>query len=80
VVSNKGHWGHTLAAAGAVNLAVAALVVRHGVVPPTLNLCEPDPACDLDYVPGPARPCAARHVLANAFGFGGQNVAVVLGS
>jgi 3-oxoacyl-(acyl-carrier-protein) synthase len=80
VVSNKGHWGHTLAAAGAVNLAVAALVVRHGMVPPTLNLREADPACDLDYVTDASRACAARHVLANAFGFGGQNVAVVLGS
>lgn len=80
VVSNKGHWGHTLSAAGAINLAVAALVLRHGLVPPTANLREADAACDLDYVPHTARRLAARHVLANAFGFGGQNVAVVLGA
>jgi len=54
------------------------LALRDGIVPPTINYGEPDPACDLDYVPHAARPHEQRYVLSNSFGFGGQNAAVLL--
>jgi 3-oxoacyl-[acyl-carrier-protein] synthase II len=73
--------GHLVAGAGALNVAVAALAIRHGTVPPTLNLTDPDPACAhdvVDWVPGEARPAAVRHAVAVARGLEGQNVAVAL--
>lgn len=70
--------GHLMAGAGALNAAVAALAVRHGAVPPTLNLVQPDPACDLDYVPGDAREMRVDTALALARGMEGQNVALVM--
>jgi 3-oxoacyl-[acyl-carrier-protein] synthase II len=73
VSSTKGATGHMLGAAGAVEMAVCAKVLETGIVPPTLNLDHPDPACDLDYVPHAARHLQVDAVLNNSFGFGGHN-------
>ncbi len=79
VSSTKSMTGHMLGAAGAVEAAYCALALAHGVVPPTINLENPDPACDLDYVPGTARARSLQYVLSNSFGFGGTNVSLVFG-
>lgn len=79
VTSNKSMIGHTLSAAGAIEAAVSILTLRHGVIPPTINHHHPDPALPLDVVANVARPFAGRTVLSNSFGFGGQNVSLVLG-
>lgn len=73
VSSTKALHGHLMGAAGALELVVAILALRHGVVPPTAHLDRPDPACDLDYVPHEAREVALHAVLSNSFGFGGMN-------
>ena len=78
VSATKSMTGHLLGAAGGVEAAVAALTVRHGVVPPTINLEHPDPACDLDYVAGGAREAKVETALSNSFGFGGTNACLVL--
>jgi 3-oxoacyl-[acyl-carrier-protein] synthase II len=78
VSSNKGQLGHTLAAAGVSNLIAAAKAMTERVVPPTANHREPDPECDLDYVPNRSRPAEIRAALANAFAFGGQNAVLAL--
>ncbi|NED99169.1 beta-ketoacyl-[acyl-carrier-protein] synthase family protein [Phytoactinopolyspora halotolerans] len=70
--------GHLVAAAGALNAAVCALAIHHGVVPPTLNLHAPDPECDFDWVPGEAREVPVTTALALARGLEGQNVALAL--
>jgi 3-oxoacyl-[acyl-carrier-protein] synthase II len=80
VTSLKATLGHSLGASGAVEAVAAVLALAGGFVPPTLNVEAPDPACDLDLVRGAARPLRARHVLANAFGFGGNNAAVLFRS
>ena len=67
-----------MAAAGALNAAVAALAIHHGVVPPTLNLEQPDPVCNLDWVPNQAREVRVEQALALARGWEGQNVALAL--
>ena len=78
VSSIKSVMGHLIAAGGAVELLVSILAMRRGVLPPTMNLHHPDPACDLDYVPNVPREVAGiRHILSNSFGFGGQNIALV---
>ncbi len=79
VSSNKSMIGHTLSAAGAIEAAFSLLAIRDGMLPPTINHREPDPAITLDVVPNTARPARIRHVLSNSFGFGGQNVCLVLG-
>jgi len=79
VSSTKSMIGHTLGAAGAIEAIVTVLSLRDGVAPPTINLETPDPACDLDYVPGSARRAPLRHAISNSFGFGGQNVSVLFG-
>ena len=61
-----------------VELAVCALAVRDGVIPPTINLDNPDPECDLDYVPKVAREKKVRVAMSNSFGFGGHNVSLVV--
>jgi len=76
----KSMTGHLIAASGAVEVAAAALTIARRVVPPTINLQKPDPQCDLDYVPGGARPFAGQNVLSNSFGFGGQNATLILGA
>lgn len=73
ISSSKSMIGHALGAAGAVESVVCALTIQNGVVHPTINLENPDPACDLDYVPNTAREAKVRHVLNNSLGFGGHN-------
>ena len=77
VSSTKSMTGHTLGAAGAIELAACALTIRDGLVPPTINLDDPDPECDLDYVPHKARERKVRVILNNSFGFGGHNATLV---
>ncbi|MCU1230104.1 MAG: beta-ketoacyl-acyl carrier protein synthase [Acidobacteria bacterium] len=77
VSSTKSMTGHLLGAAGGLESAVAALVVKHGIIPPTINYETPDPECDLDYVPNTARTQKVRHVLSNSFGFGGTNATLI---
>jgi 3-oxoacyl-[acyl-carrier-protein] synthase II len=79
VPATKSMLGHALGAAGAMSVLAAALSLRHSLVPPTINYTTPDPACDLDYVPHAARRMDVRVAMVNAFGFGGQNVALLLG-
>lgn len=78
ISSNKSMVGHLLGAAGAVSAMVAVLAMHNNQVPPTINLENPDPECDLDYVPNQARDVHVDTAIANAFGFGGQNATVVL--
>jgi 3-oxoacyl-[acyl-carrier-protein] synthase II len=78
ISSSKSMLGHLIAAAGAVELITCVESLRRGVVPPTINYETPDPECDLDYVPNAARPWRARHALSNSFGFGGQNISLVV--
>jgi len=77
VTATKSMLGHLLGAAGAVSALAAVLSIRDGIVPPTINLEEPDPECDLDYVPNVARKMEVRAAMVNGFGFGGQNVATI---
>jgi 3-oxoacyl-[acyl-carrier-protein] synthase II len=77
--SNKSMLGHTLSAAGAVEAAFSLMTLEHQRVPPTINYLIPDPAIPLDVVPNVARDAKMRHALSNSFGFGGQNVSLVLG-
>ncbi|HEY1377171.1 MAG TPA: beta-ketoacyl-ACP synthase II [Gemmataceae bacterium] len=76
--SIKSMIGHLIGAAGAVEAVALALTLSDGVVPPTINLTDPDPACDLDYVPQTAREIRTRAAVSTSFGFGGQNGALVL--
>jgi len=78
ISSSKSMLGHMLGAAGAVEAAVTALALMHGVIPPTINLDHPDPECDLDYVPNAARTQNITAALSNSLGFGGINASLVL--
>ena len=73
VSSTKSMTGHLLGAAGGLEAGITALAIKHQIAPPTINLDNPDPACDLDYVPHKARPMKIRYALSNSFGFGGTN-------
>ncbi|MBC7241996.1 MAG: beta-ketoacyl-ACP synthase II [Anaerolineae bacterium] len=77
VSSTKAVTGHLLGAAGAVEAIISCLALYHGIVPPTINLDNPDPRCDLDYVPWRARQVPLRAVVSNSFGFGGHNACLV---
>lgn len=79
VSSTKSMTGHLLGAAGAIETIACLMAIKNGVVPPTINYENPDPACDLDYVPNEARQVEVRFALNNSFGFGGHNVALVMG-
>jgi 3-oxoacyl-[acyl-carrier-protein] synthase II len=78
--STKSMIGHLLGASGGVEAIACALSLRHGVLHPTINLTEPDPDCDLDYVPNQPREVRVRKVLSNSFGFGGHNCSLALGA
>jgi 3-oxoacyl-[acyl-carrier-protein] synthase II len=78
ISSTKSMMGHLIAAAGSVEAIVCLLTMRDGVLPPTINLDNPDPACDLDYIPHTAREKAVDVALSNSFGFGGQNITLIL--
>lgn len=80
VSSTKSMTGHLLGAAGGVEAVVTTLALYHGVLPPTINLENPDPDCDLDYIPGQARQVPIEAALSNAFGFGGVNACLVVKS
>ncbi len=77
ISSTKSMTGHLLGAAGGLEAGVAALAVRHQVAPPTINLDNPDPDCDLDYVPNTQRAMPIEYALSNSFGFGGTNASLL---
>jgi 3-oxoacyl-[acyl-carrier-protein] synthase II len=77
VSSTKSMTGHLLGAAGGLEAGITALAVHHQIAPPTINLDEPDPLCDLDYVPNHRRDLKITYALSNSFGFGGTNAALV---
>jgi 3-oxoacyl-[acyl-carrier-protein] synthase II len=79
ISSTKSMMGHLIGGAGAVEAATCIMVIRHGVIPPTINLTHPDPECDLDYVPNVARRARVTTILSNSFGFGGHNSVLVIG-
>jgi 3-oxoacyl-[acyl-carrier-protein] synthase II len=78
VSSTKSQLGHTLGASGGIELVVCSLTIARGVITPTINLDNPDPECDLDYVPKAAREAKVDVVMSNSFGFGGHNGSLVL--
>ncbi|MBD3304747.1 beta-ketoacyl-ACP synthase II [candidate division KSB3 bacterium] len=78
ISSTKSMVGHTLGAAGAIELITTALAVKHDIVPPTINYETPDPDCDLDYVPNNARSMSVNIAISNSFGFGGTNACIML--
>ena len=80
VSGTKGYYGHALGASGAIEAAICALSLARGWLPPTINLSRPDPACDLDCLPGSEGGRSARPdaMLTNSFGFGGINATLVL--
>ena len=77
ISSTKSMVGHLLGAAGAFEGAVCIQAIRHGIIPPTINLTTPDPDCDLDYVPNEAREVKVSAALTNSFGFGGHNSVLI---
>ena len=78
VSSTKSVTGHLLGAAGAIEAVACIQVLRTGLLPPTANYEEPDPECDLDYIPNQARPADVGYVMSNSFGFGGHNATLIL--
>jgi beta-ketoacyl-acyl-carrier-protein synthase II len=79
ISSTKSMIGHAMGGAGAIEAAVCIKTIEEGIIHPTINLENPDPECDLDYVPGEAREADVRVTLSNSFGLGGQNACLVLG-
>jgi 3-oxoacyl-[acyl-carrier-protein] synthase II len=77
VSSTKSMTGHLLGGAGGLEAGISALAIHHQVAPPTINLDNPDPECDLDYVPHTGRPMPVRYALSNSFGFGGTNASLL---
>jgi len=80
VSSTKSMTGHLLGAAGALEALITVLTVHHGIIPPTINYENPDPQCDLDYVPNEARRADVKVALSNSFGLGGLNACLVIGT
>ncbi|MGZ7440563.1 beta-ketoacyl-ACP synthase II [Paenibacillus sp. TH7-28] len=78
VSSTKSMTGHLLGAAGGVEGVICGLTLKHGVIPPTINLEHPDPECDLDYVPNVARKADVQVAMSNSFGFGGHNATIII--
>jgi len=78
ISSTKSMHGHAMGASGALEAIAAILAITHGVVPPTANYTEPDPECDLDYVPNQARKLKVDAAISNSFAFGGLNAVLLL--
>jgi 3-oxoacyl-[acyl-carrier-protein] synthase II len=78
VSSTKGATGHCLGAAGAIEGIFTILAVNRNTLPPTINYDEPDPECDLDYIPNESREADVRIGVSNSFGFGGHNACIVV--
>ena len=78
VSSSKSQLGHLVGAAGAIEAVICILAMQHSLIPATINLHTPDPACDLDYVPNTPRPGTIDIAVSNSFGFGGHNVSLAL--
>jgi 3-oxoacyl-[acyl-carrier-protein] synthase II len=78
ISSTKSMTGHMLGGAGGIESVFTALAIKHGIAPPTINLDNPDPGCDLDYVPKVARQMNIRAAISNSFGFGGTNAVLVM--
>jgi 3-oxoacyl-[acyl-carrier-protein] synthase II len=79
ISSTKSQLGHLLGASGGVELVASVLALHSGVLPPTINLDNPDPECDLDYIPHVAREAQVDYVMSNSFGFGGHNASLLIG-
>ena len=80
ISSTKSMTGHTLGAAGALESVFSIMTLKDGIIPPTINLNNPDPKCDLDYTPNVAREKKVQIVMNNSFGFGGTNASLIFGS
>ncbi len=78
ISATKSMTGHLLGAAGSTEAIFTALAIHEGILPPTINFDEPDPECDLDYVPNVARRVAIQNGMSNAFGFGGTNATLII--
>jgi 3-oxoacyl-[acyl-carrier-protein] synthase II len=78
VSSTKSMTGHLLGAAGGVEAVICSLTIKNGLIPPTINLDNQDPECDLDYVPNVARPADVNIAMSNSFGFGGHNATIIM--
>jgi len=79
ISSTKSQLGHSLGASGGIEMVVTVKALAQGVIPPTINLTNPDPACDLDYTPNTARERRFNYAMSNSFGFGGHNASVIVG-
>ncbi len=80
ISSTKSMTGHLLGGAGALEAIICVQTIRNGVIPPTINYENPDPECDLDYVPNKARPAEVKVAMSNSFGFGGHNATLLIGA
>ncbi len=79
ISSTKSNLGHSLGASGGIELVITIQSLLHNVVPPTINLQNPDPACDLDYTPNQPRERQVNMAMSNSFGFGGHNASIIVG-
>jgi 3-oxoacyl-[acyl-carrier-protein] synthase II len=77
ISSTKSMTGHLLGAAGAIEAVICVQAIQNQLMPPTINYENPDPECDLDYIPNTARPGKIKHVMSNSFGFGGHNATLI---